>query len=488
MVQATRRTEPCASHLLLAFSLIPAAAECQAQAPDLRFEHLTVDDGLPSNWISAVYQDRLGFMWFGTNEGLCRYDGYACTVYRHDPNDPNSLSTDGVVALLEDQDGMIWIGHDGGGLSRFDPASETFTQYRHDEADPRSLSNDHIQALYQDRQGILWVGTPRGLSRVDRTVRFFTTYPAASLTPSGLRGIPVGLFLDRDDVLWIGTRGRWLTRLDRRTGRYTHYRPSPVDSTGLAPGYITTIHRDRRGRLWVGTAGNGLSRFDEATGRFIHYLHDPEDATSLSGNAIWSLCEDRAGRLWVGTFVGLDRFNEEAGTFTRYVHAPDEVVAATDMDRDDVVSIDKNGVSTLYEDRAGRLWVGMPGGLKRFDTESEAFTHYPYGPSDPSGLNKTLARDLYERSQEPGVLWVGTDFGGLHRLDVPSGRVTHHYTSQNSDLPSNRIWSVLGDEQGYLWLSSKSGLARFDPDQEQFEVFGPEDGLQSFELGAFQVG
>ena len=248
-----------------------------AQTPALHFERISIDQGLSQNTVYSILQDRMGFLWLGTGDGLNRFDGYRFEVLRSKPADANSLSHNRIRALYEDSDGMLWIGTLNGGLNRYDRHTRTFTRYRHDPAVPGSLANDLVWAIHEDRGGTLWIGTGGGLDRFEPDAQdgpFLhlrhdpdgaPTGDATSLSHNFVRT----LYEDRDGILWIGTR-RGLNRLDPTTRSLTPYLPSPEEGA-VNYNSIGSMHQDRHGRLWLGT-WNGLMRFDpDASPPFVFY-------------------------------------------------------------------------------------------------------------------------------------------------------------------------------------------------------------------------
>ncbi|HMB93879.1 MAG TPA: two-component regulator propeller domain-containing protein, partial [Rhodothermales bacterium] len=451
------------------------------------FTHYSHDPGNPKSLsndvIPAIHEDRDGFLWLATFGGLNRFDPTTETFthYQHNPDDPTSLSSDLVRTIYADHTGTLWLGTGGGGLNRFDPDTEIFTHYRHDPNDPTSLSNDFIFTLYGDHSGVLWIGTRGGgLSFVDLEAKPFMHYrhdPTRS--PSLSSDFIHAIYEDRSSVLWIGTRENGLDRLDRRAHTLTQYQHDPDDPHSLSHNTVNALYEDHTGVLWISTWGGGLNRFEPRTETFAHYRYDPDTPASLSSDYVETVYEDRSGVLWVGTGGGgLNQFDRETGIFTYYLPNPDAPQSLSD-----------NSVRAIYEDRAGRLWIGTWNGLNRFDRETKTFTRYPYNPDDPGSLSVNGITAIYERRHEPGILWIGTASGGLNRFDTHTGRFIR-LTEQNSELPSNTVWGVLGDDQGRLWLSTHRGLARYDPDTNTFRRYGEEDGLQSkeFNVGAYHKG
>ncbi|MCB0024392.1 MAG: hypothetical protein KDD91_15260, partial [Caldilinea sp.] len=297
-----------------------------------RFERLGLEDGLSQNAVLAMLQDRHGFLWFGTQDGLNRYDGYTFVVYKNDPDDSNSLSLNSVLALHEDDDGTLWIGTWGGGLNHFDPQSNLWLRYRHDEADPASLCGDTVTALLDDGAGTLWVGTNEGgLCAFDRESRTFTPYRHHSADSSSIASNAISvLALDGDGSLWVGTGGfgipgAGLDRFDPQRGEFRHFRHDVLDNKSLSNNTISAVLPNADGTLWVGTggfslSGAGLNHFDPATGSAVRYQHDPADPASLASDDVIDLYRDSAGDLWIGTWGGgVDRLPKQEGTAS-FVH------------------------------------------------------------------------------------------------------------------------------------------------------------------------
>lgn len=433
---------------LLAVLLWTVSGVLRAQTPSIRFDHITYEDGLSNSIVDAVLQDSRGFMWFGTAHGLNRYDGSRFVVYKHDPADPSTLSSDAIRVLLEDLSGDLWIGTMTGGLCRFHKTSEAFTCHRHRAEDPRSLSDNQVSSLYQEPDGTLWIGTTSGLNRWhesagDGVFERFRNDPAdaGSLSSDAVRS----LTRDRHGNLWIGTF-KGLDRYDRETGTFSHYRHDPADPASLSDDSVDSIFEDRSGGLWVGTM-KGLDRLDPSTGDFHHYLNDASQVDMTN----WVVAEDRAGRLWVGRDDGLYLRRSQSEPFVVYRHDPA-----------DPFSLSHNRVVSIYQDRGGVLWAGAFAGVNKWNPSTWSFGHHKH-------------KDVFALSEdrEKG-LWIGTFGGGLDRLDRTSGEMEHyrHDPRRRDSLSDDRVIALLHDRQGVLWIGTiAGGLNRFDPGRASFQRF-----------------
>jgi signal transduction histidine kinase/ligand-binding sensor domain-containing protein len=432
-----------------------------------------MDQGLSNNIVWSILQDSRGFMWFGTIDGLNRYDGYEAKVYRNDPDDPNSLSTNPLRVVHEDRAGNLWIGTSGGGLNRFDRETEQFTRYQHDPDDPNTLSGNDVRSIYEDQTGALWIGTTAGLNRLNLSeiegsdpemengqAPRFTRFKHDPDDPQSLsHDFVQSVIQDRDGLLWIGSWGGGLDRLDPQTGQFNHYRHDPNNPTSLSNNFVWVVFKDEMGTLWVGTnAGlNKLDRESEAEGqvRFVRFQYDPNDPSSLSEDTIRSVYEDQAGNLWVGTFEGgLNWLDRAAGTFVRYQHNPT-----------DPSSLSDNDVISIQEDQAGTLWIGTAGGgVNIVDANRKPFAHFHHNPGAPHSLSSNAVRAIHE--DRSGVLWIGTEGGGLNQFDRDRGTFVHyrHDPDNPHSLSDNFVWSIAEDPGGVLWIGTEAGgLNRLDP-------------------------
>lgn len=446
---------------VLLFLFLPSSV--YAQTDDIRFEQISLEQGLSQSIVECITQDSIGFMWFGTEDGINKFDGYRFTILRHDPNDPNSLSYNQILSICEDRKGILWIGTFLGGLNRYDPAKDQFKRYRADPGDPTRLSHDMIRTIYEDRSGIIWVGTDGGLNRFDKKTEVFTRYVHDPVDPEALsHNVVRAICEDRFGALWVGTEGGGLNRFDHETETFTHYLHDPNDLRTLSHNSVRSIYEDASGVLWIGTDGGGLNRFDPETETFIHFTADPDNPKSLSHNCIYTIYEDRSRTLWIGTNGGgLNKFNRATGVFTRYLNDPN-----------DTKSLSYNEIYSIYEDRSGVLWIGTyGGGINKFDRKRKAFVHYKRDPNDSNSLSHDIVWSTYE--DDDGILWIGTHGGGLNRLDRERNRYKHYRNNPDdpASLSADIVRIVYGDRSGMLWIGTHGGgVCTFD---RKTEIFTP---------------
>ena len=440
-----RRTiRACAIVSLIMVAVGPGAV---AQQESVFFERLSLEQGLSQSIVECIIQDARGFMWFGTQDGLNRYDGYQFTVLRQDPQDPNSLSHNNILSLCEDQTGLIWVGTFNAGLNSYDARTGRFTRFRGNQDDSSTLSNDYIRVIYVDSTNSVWVGTALGLNKYDRATGRFGRFLSDPANPKTLSNNLVRKICeDRSGFLWVGTDDG-LNRLDPRTGEFRRYYHHPDDPRSLSDNAIRALHVDREGMLWVGTE-NGLNRLDPETGACIRYRHDPQDPYSLSSNAVYSIHEDSRSTLWIGTNGGgLSRFDRKTGVFHSYRNNPC-----------DQSSLSYDEIYSLCEDQSGVLWIGTwGGGINKVDTKKKEFLHYRRDPNNPNSLSHDIVWSIYE--DESGILWIGTHGGGLNRFDRRANRFTHyrHDPRNPNSLSSDIVRIVLEDRSGTLWLGTNGG-------------------------------
>jgi signal transduction histidine kinase/CheY-like chemotaxis protein/streptogramin lyase len=429
----------------------PLARMPVGRTPSIRFESLSIEEGLSQNTVTCILQDHVGFLWLGTQDGLNRYDGYQLEIYRHHPEEPSALPSSRINALAEDADGNLWIGT-AAGLGRYDRRSDTFTHLRRDPTDPSSLSGDRVRTILLDRSGDLWIGTEEsGLNRYRPETGGFEHFRHDPKNSSSLSDDRVrALHEDRLGNLWVGTLGG-LDLLDRDTGHFVRFHHDPEEPGSLASDHVLSILEDHAGALWVGTFA-GLDRLERPSFTFRHFRHEEDDPASLAGDRVRVLFEDRDGRLWVGTDGGLNLLRD--GSFAHYRHAPG-----------DVDSLSSDRVMAIHQDRGGVLWIGTQGGgLNKWNPITWSFAHYKRDPATGGGLSSNAVLAFSEDSS--GTLWIGTLGGGLDAFDRTTGRFRNyrHDPDDPWSLAADRVTALLHDRDGSLWIGTQGGgLDRFDP-------------------------
>jgi two-component system sensor histidine kinase ChiS len=485
---------------------------------DIQFTALTGEEGLSSGSVYGITQDKQGFLWFATTDGLNRYDGYSFRVYRHDHSDPNSLSSNSLVAIIQGQGGVLWLATTSGGVDRFDPATETFTHYRHDPGNPNSLSgndisqyslyedrqgavwigavdsglnrldpatgtvthyrhdpndvnslsSNQIQSVYQDSNGTMWIGTSdAGLNRLDPVSGQITRYLPNPDDPNALRdGIVWGLYEDRSGTFWVSTN-TGLGSLDRQTGRYTRYSIAPNQPDAASLNAVLQFHEDAAGNLWLGTGGGGILKFDRQRQLVVQYENDPANSHSLRNNFVSVFHEDPSGTLWVGTLGGgANVFSTRPPKFAHYKNEADNPNSVAD-----------NFILSIFEDHAGTVWIGNDRTLNRWDRQSNTWQVYRNDPKDPTSISNGSVTAAQE--DPDGTLWFGTFLGGLNRFDPKTGRFKAYRFDPNDprSLSDDIVRSLYRDSSGALWVGGwKNGLNRLDPATETFQRYVHDPG------------
>ncbi len=440
-----------------------------AEEKNVRFQRISLEHGLSEALVTSTYQDHEGFMWFGTQAGLNRYDGYVFTAFAHDFEDPRTISHDWISSIVEDGRGSIWVGTLGGGLNRFERADETFTRFQHDPIDPRSLSDDRIRAVFADENGQLWIGTDSGgLNLFDPETGLFERFTHDPANPASLSSDRVrSVIVDRSGAVWVGTDGGGLDRLDPETREFLHFRHDPADPTSLSDDRVRALFEDVSGSLWVGTSEGGLNRLDRLAGTFDRFRHRSGDDTSLASDEVRAIYQGPDGELWIGTNEGLHRWRPESESFTRYRHDPA-----------DPYSLSHDRVISIYEDRGGVLWVGTYGGLSKWNALTGDFLHYKHVGSAGNQLSNNYVTSFAE--DPGGRIWVGTLGGGLNLLDRRANTFRHfrHDPRDRRSLSDDRVVSLLVDRFGELWVGTLGrGLNHMRKESGRFVRYlhDPED-------------
>ncbi len=450
------------SILALIFGMIACLclpARVEAFSNPIRFDQLTVENGLSQNSIWAITQDVFGFIWFGSDEGLNQYDGYAVKVYRHDPDDTNSLSHNAVTALYSDHRGNLWIGTLKG-LDRYNPVEGRFDHFPFvPKSDPQGLWGSTIQAITEGPEGDLWIATEYGgLNRLDPGTGKVDHWLPQENNPNSISSENVYDLLFNKDTLWLAT-SRGLNRYELNGGVFTHFLHARSNPTSLSSSRCTSLWLDSDGFLWVGTNDGGLNRMRTSTGRFDRFMPDPEQANTIASNQVNDLIEDDLGNLWIATRQGISILNRTSGQFT-----------TLRQDRNDPASLSNNTVTSLFRDRSNVLWAGTyGGGVNRYARFANKFNLYTQKSGSFTSLSDSGVYAMAESRY--GSLWIGTVAGGLNRFDRGSDRMRYylHKSNDPTSLASNEIRALLVDRLNNLWIGTyNAGLDRFDPLSNKF--------------------
>ncbi|MEI9945340.1 MAG: two-component regulator propeller domain-containing protein [Chitinophagaceae bacterium] len=478
-----------------------------SQAPKLKFKHISTEQGLSNSTIETIFQDKRGFIWFGTRDGLNRFDGYQMTVYRYDPKDSASISDNYIRYIYEDRNQELWIGTING-LNRFDPASNHFTRYKHiagndkslsnnvvnciyedkkgdlwistfggginlfkpkenafvhfqhDPKKPRSLSDDHVNYLYEDSQGNFWVGTENGLNLFSRETASFKTYQDLPEFGNNKANNVIRIIKeDRLGNLLLGTEDNGLLVFDYKEKTFKHYKHNEKEPSSLASNLVRSLLVDKKGNIWVGGVNAGLNLFHVSSGSFFHYQNEPDNMFSLSQRTASALFEDNQGNLWVGTHRGgVNLYMPNTEKFTLYRQEPD------------ANSLSYNDVKAFCEDRFGNIWIGTDGGgLNLFNRQINTFLHYKYDPYNIKSIGSNEVLDIMEDSE--GNLWVGTWGGGLSLFNKTSGNFIRYLNdpADKNSISSNYIQKIFEDSKKNLWIATYfGGLNLFDRKTKKF--------------------
>lgn len=420
-----------------------------AQPSQYIFNKITTDQGLSNNSIWCIYKDSRGFIWFGTADGLNRYDGYNFTVFKNNPSDPYSISDNFISSIVEDHQGNLWIGTQGGGLNRFDPVTERFTPFYHHKGDTNSLSADfifHHNALSIDSENILWIGTANGFCSYHISEKYFRQYPLVLPEGEIVRNIRVVL-QEGDTYLWLGT-DRGLIRFNKMTREYKSYTHRETLATSLSSNIVTAIvHGVDSNDIWIGTE-YGLNLFNKDNETFQRFYKDPWNPGCLSDNSISSLALDEEGDLWIGTKSGgLNEFKTSRDKFLNWK-----------QNLSDETGISDDYIEYLLYDSSGYVWIGFANaGIDIIDISTKQFTHIRHQPNNPNSLSYNTIRSIYEDSQ--GYIWIGTYGGGLNKLNSANGDITRYlHDPDNRNTISHNIVSAINEtERGELLVGTYGG-------------------------------
>lgn len=511
---------------LALFTLLSAAnlISVFSQSNSIVFSHVDVNDGLSDNWVKCVYRDSRGFIWFGTNSGLDRYDGYKFEIFKHNASDSTSIADNAINVISEDKEGNLWVGTRGG-ISILDNETYRFTirnlvssqpfscqdityitaivtdqsgnilvgthnglffinhennSTRHILLDEQSCTSElnNITAITHDNSGSFWIGTNNGFifrfSHQLNSIEKFESYKDAS--ESG--GIISRLFVDKNDNLWIGdNNGLYLFNTETKLWNSDFQKTSGFVFRKLQ---ITGIDQDNDGQIWVSTDGKGIFIVNPADYSVNNLINLPYVSGSLCSNGTTSLLCDNSGIVWAGTSKkGVDFYKRNVRKFMLYRNIPN--------DRN---SLAFNDVDCITEDCKGNIWIGTNGGgLNCFDRKTSKFISYTANPSKKNTLSSNIIVSLFEDSEKK--IWIGTYLGGLNCYDPKTGKfsVYRHFDSDSTTISDDRIWDICEDSKRTLWIATlTNGLNRFDRATGRFLRYNTENSPLCFNyINSFEI-
>jgi ligand-binding sensor domain-containing protein/two-component sensor histidine kinase len=440
--------------ILIPFKEYSQSIDLPDKQSGMNFEHILSDKGLSQNTIHCILQDSKGFMWFATEDGLDKYDGYNFTVYKNNPLDRNSISDNFIWTIYEDKSGTLWIGTNSHGLSKFDRQTDKFINYANSPDNSNSLNSNNVRAILEDSKGNLWIGTEGGgLNKFDRKGnKFISYYHIPSDSGSLSNNVVISIYEDKSGILWLGTDAG-LNKFNSYTGHVIRYYYNTKNLNSISNNVIFSIFEDHSNRFWLGTS-DGLNLFDRKTEKFYRYFSSADISSNLDNGRINSMIEDKTGIFWVATGGGLYQFNIQKKKFISLNQAASHSTSLPTSQ----AGLSNNNILSLYEDNSGLIWVGTAeGGIIKYDRERIKFKHYLHDPDNKNSLSYNTVRSIYQ--DKTGLLWIGTLGGGLNKLEVKKNNFTHflHQSNNPNSLSNNSVSSIFRDKSGVLWVGTWDG-------------------------------
>ncbi|MCC8410115.1 response regulator [Mucilaginibacter sp. UR6-1] len=485
----------------------------------------TTNDGLPSKTTTCAYTDRRGFLWVGSENGLCKFDGYTFKTFVTIPGDSTTITSNYVNAIVEDSRGRLWVGTMDG-LNLFDPLTEKFVRFYHDDKDAYSLSNNKIWSLLADTRGRIWVGTDDGFNQYnEKSTHKFTVYQPDAASVTAMKGKSVNAIVeDRQGNLWLGNWSSGLNKFDVKTRKFSNYQQR-YTAGDKNPNDVWSLCYDGDGRIWVGTYWKGLFCFDPSTEKFTAYSCTAGKNSSVfsimaagknslliggsehyywlnTANKTWQVLPDIAnfsngssytdknGIIWICSNSGLIKIDRGQYKFNLFKLALGQRPVKAMLVADSCLwigtsnglfkydyrtgknqtyfhaaakgALHSDDIIKLYRDSKGDIWVLTENGFDRYDQQANKFIHHEHHSAIGSLFNEDVFRDIIEVA--PGEYWLATD-AGLKIFNSQTGKFTHYFNQKNNkySISNNHVYSLLKDGSNTVWVGTYGGgLNRFD--------------------------
>lgn len=488
-------------------SVLPAD---KTHAQEYRFVNIDSHRGLSHNYVTAIYRDKKGFVWIGTESGLNRFDGYSIKIYRNDPADSSSLPNDFIMQLFEAPGGELGV-VTGSGLCLYNPATETFStdirflgnssplnpadvtnivrdnagnfwlllnnngllcynekqkntvSLKHNNSDDSSISSNNVKAFALHPDGSYWIAHSNGVVenavfdkgrlRVVKRISFLPTSSVRNID----KPLNYGLMIDRDGDLWghIGNADEGVFHYNVAQKKIYHFKKNTTPA--LSSDVISGLAQDDQGYIWISCSGTGIDILDKKNYSIRNVSHDSDVGTTLSANSTTAIYKDQEGIIWIGTFKkGVNFFHQNMERFPIYNrHSKPYALPFEDINH-------------FVEDKKGNLWLGTNGGgLLYFDRSSGRFTTYRHNEKDPNSLSNDVVVSLC--LDHEGKLWIGTFFGGLNCFDGSKFTRYQHRADDPASLSDKSVWEIFEDSKQRIWIGTlEGGVNLFDRKTKTF--------------------
>lgn len=444
--------------LLLIILLITTNIVYVSAYNNINFKNITSEDGLSQGTVETIIQDDQGYIWLGTNDGLCRYNGYEFKIYKHDEELENSITNNYIVDIKQDNSGNIW-GGTANGLSKIDTKTDLITNYNMNDEE-KSLSHYNIGDILITKSGDVLVGTSDGLNiyneKKDEFYRIFNK--DSDLSSQFIRSLAE----DENQNIWVATNNG-IDKIDIKNNKNIISFKTGHGKFDISENDIYVVRYDPKGYIWAGALKEGLNRIDINTNEVKQYKNDDRDEKSLPGNYVKDILRDSSGNLWVGTDNGLAKYNEQTENFATYKN---KIYDKTSLVNDEVFSI--------QEDESGLIWVGTYAGISMFDPNTN-IEHYKKDPFDENSISDNPIHGIYE--DKDGLLWVGTNSKGVNVINRKNYNVKHlNKTSKDYPISDDNINDIVGIDNK-IFIATKNGLNEVDKDFKTINIYNTEDGI-----------
>ncbi len=489
---------------MLIFLLISYSQNIFSYPENINFEHISIKQGLSQSSVSGITQDKIGFLWFGTEDGINRYDGYSFVHYKHDSKNSNSIISNYVYNVFTDNDGDLWVSTRGGihrylydkdhfkryipdpknpssisakitynfchdksgfiwlattdGLNKLDKKTDSFTIYKHNENDSNSLSNDHVYDVKADKNGKIWIATANGLNQYDpKTDRFRRFFHEPDNENSVLGNLIKIIYIDSQNNLWISSSDKGISSVNLDTLQFNHNKPDPKNPDSIIKSDRVVFLEDKNGYIWIAVEYGGLHIHDPKTEKRYHYRADPLNPYSLTNNIIDSLYEDRSGVIWLGTNAGgINKYSKYKEKFYK--------LTLSYINHDDMTW-------SIYEDHNKILWIGTRKGLIKWNRKTKEYKLYQHDVNNSRTITPYSVWVILQDMTDNNILWVATS-KGLNKFNIKKETFQRYFYSADQKRESKNIRSLFQEDKSTLWVGSQfSGLIKFDIITNKFVAY-----------------